>query len=77
MLVLAQSISNSLLGHHLPANSSAVTVEPYLIELTSPSDTFPAFQHQGIAFIYILEGCVTYRHANKTYRLEPGRLLIL
>ncbi len=64
----------SLLGH-LPGNYSGVTVEPYLIELTSPEDTFPAFQHEGIEFIYMLEGQVNYRHADKTYTLEAGDCL--
>ncbi len=64
----------SLLGH-IPGNFSGVTVEPYIIELTDKSDKFPAFQHEGIEFIFMLEGIVDYRHANNTYRLEPGDCL--
>jgi transcriptional regulator with XRE-family HTH domain len=64
----------SLLGH-IPGNFSGVTVEPYLIVLTDKSDKFPAFQHEGIEFIYMLEGCVDYRHADKNYRLNPGDCL--
>jgi len=58
-----------LLGHTI---GSQLTVEPYLVTLTDESEVFPLFQHQGIEFIYVLEGEVLYRHANKTYRLKPG-----
>lgn len=58
-----------LLGHAL---GSAVAVEPYLITLTGESDVFPLFQHGGMEFIYVLEGCMTYRHGDKTYPMEPG-----
>ena len=61
----------SLLGH-IGANASGVTVEPYLITLTAASDVFPAFQHDGIEFIHMLEGVVDYRHGDAFYRLEPG-----
>ena len=61
----------TLLGH-LSAQSSAVVVEPYLITLTEASDTFETFQHDGMEFLYMLEGCVTYRHGSNLYHLEPG-----
>ncbi len=64
----------SLLGNI--SGSSAVTVEPYLINLTEASDTFPAFQHEGLEFLYMLEGSVEYRHGRMTYLLEPGDSLI-
>ena len=38
-------------------------VEPYLITLTAQSDVFPAFQHAGVEFLYMLEGEVVYRTA--------------
>ena len=60
-----------LLGH-IGGNSSGVTVEPYLITLNEHSDTFPAFQHPGLEFLYMLEGEVDYRHGQKHYRLRPG-----
>ena len=60
-----------LLGH-IGANASGVVVEPYLISLTSHSDTFPAFQHQGLEILYMLSGVVDYAHSNNTYRLAPG-----
>jgi len=58
-----------LLGHNI---GGRVYAEPYLITLSDESEVFPLFQHQGIEFIYLLEGEVIYRHANKTYHLAPG-----
>lgn len=63
-----------LLGH-LGANTSGVVVEPYLITLTSDSDVFPTFQHEGIEMLYMLEGEVDYRHGNNVYPLRPGDTL--
>ncbi len=64
----------NLLGH-LGSNSSGVMVEPYLIELTTESDTFETFQHGGIETIYMLEGAVDYRHGSEVYPLRPGDTL--
>ena len=64
----------NLLGH-LGSNDSGVIVEPYLIELTSETDTFQTFQHGGIETIYMLEGEVTYRHGDSLYPLRPGDTL--
>lgn len=61
----------NLLGH-VGANASGVVVEPYLITLTTESDVFPTFQHDGIELLYMLEGEVTYRHGDRTYHLQPG-----
>lgn len=61
----------NLLGH-LGANSTGVVVEPYLITLTSDSDIFPTFQHDGSEILYMLEGEIVYRHGNNVYTLEPG-----
>ena len=61
----------SLLGH-LGGNSSGLMVEPYMITLTSDSDVFPTFQHDGLEFLYVLEGEVEYRHGDRSYHLKPG-----
>jgi transcriptional regulator with XRE-family HTH domain len=61
----------NLLGH-VDANTSGVVVEPYLITLSQNSDVFPTFQHEGMEFLYMLEGEVGYRHGSKTYVLTPG-----
>lgn len=60
-----------LLGY-LGANSSGVTAEPYMITLTRDSDVFPTFQHEGVEYLYMLEGRIDYRHGDKTYLMEPG-----
>jgi len=61
----------NLLGH-LGPNQSGVVVEPYLITLTTASDVFPTFQHDGLELIYMLEGEIVYRHGDETYHLRPG-----
>lgn len=61
----------TLLGH-IGSNTSGVVVEPYLITLTADSDVFPTFQHDGMEFLYMLEGEVMYRHGRHLYRLTPG-----
>lgn len=61
----------NLLGH-IGHTASGVQVEPYLITLTADSDTFPAFQHDGLEFIYMLEGEVKYRHGETLYTMLPG-----
>lgn len=61
----------TLLGH-LGANASGVIVEPYLITLSTQSDVFPTFQHDGIELLYMLEGEVGYRHGDQSFHLRPG-----
>ncbi|MEM6439866.1 MAG: XRE family transcriptional regulator [Pseudomonadota bacterium] len=61
----------ALLGH-AGSNRSGVIVEPYMITLTAESDVFPAFQHDGMEFLYMLEGAVDYRHGDRVYPLRPG-----
>ena len=60
-----------LLGH-TGDRTSRVVVEPYLITLTAGSEVFPLFQHSGLELIYMLEGEVVYRHADKLYPMLPG-----
>lgn len=64
-----------LLGH-IGSNASGVVVEPYLIVLSTTSDRFPTFQHEGIELIYMLEGHLGYRHGDRIYDLEPGDSLL-
>ena len=60
-----------LLGH-TGDRTSRVVVEPYLITLTEESDVFPLFQHSGLEFLYMLQGEVVYRHADRLYTMRPG-----
>lgn len=61
----------NLLGH-IDNNSSGVIVEPYLISLTADSDVFPTFQHEGMEFLYMLEGEVVYRHGDQLFPMQSG-----
>jgi len=61
----------TLLGH-VGANTSGVVVEPYLITLSAKSDVFPTFQHDGMEFLYMLEGEVVYRHGDNLYAMKAG-----
>jgi len=61
-----------LLGHSLAGD---VAVEPYLITLRSDAKPYTEFRHAGVEFIYMLTGKVRYRHADKSYVLEPGDAL--
>lgn len=63
----------SLLGHALGGN---VVVEPYLISLQADAAPYPAFQHAGTEFIYMLTGEVMYRHGDQSYHLSPGDALL-
>jgi len=63
----------SLLGHAL---GGAVVVEPYLITLHKDAVPYPAFQHEGTEFIYMLSGEVMYRHGDQSYHLTPGDALL-
>ncbi len=58
-----------LLGHTI---GKPYNIEPYLITIDDESEVFPVFQHAGTELIYMLEGCITYRHANEVYTLTPG-----
>ena len=58
-----------LLGHPFPGDFA---YEPYYITLTRKAEAYASFRHEGMEFIYILEGEVGYRHGNQVYRLKPG-----
>ena len=61
----------NLLGH-IDNNTSGVVMEPYLITLSTGSDVFPTFQHEGMEFLYMLEGVVVYRHGDRLFTMQPG-----
>jgi transcriptional regulator with XRE-family HTH domain len=46
--------------------------EPFLVTITDVSEVFPAFEHPGSEFIYLLEGKMKYRHGQHTYLMSPG-----
>ncbi|WP_194304065.1 helix-turn-helix domain-containing protein [Chthonobacter albigriseus] len=61
-----------LLGHSL---GEGIVVEPFLITLTEEAKPYASFRHSGVELIYMLTGKVAYRHADRTYPLEPGDTL--
>jgi transcriptional regulator with XRE-family HTH domain len=61
-----------LLGHSIRGE---IGVEPYLITLKRDAVPYTGFRHAGVEFIYMLSGKVRYRHADRTYVLEPGDAL--
>ena len=61
----------NLLGY-IGGGTTGVVVEPYLITLTADSDVFPTFQHEGMEFLYMLEGEVVYRHGDQLFPMQPG-----
>jgi ribosome-binding protein aMBF1 (putative translation factor) len=58
------------------SKSGVKAVQPYLVTLTEQSEAFPIFQHEGIEFLYQLEGSLTYRYGRHTYDMEPGDSLM-
>ena len=48
----------------------------YLITLKEDAVLYTGFQHDGVEFIYMLGGEVTYRHAHQEYHLKPGDALM-
>jgi transcriptional regulator with XRE-family HTH domain len=61
-----------LLGHSIEGE---IAVEPYLITLSEGAESYTQFRHAGVEFIYMLSGKVNYRHADRTYAMEPGDAL--
>jgi transcriptional regulator with XRE-family HTH domain len=61
-----------LLGHSL---AGEIGVEPYLITLRRDAVPYTSFRHAGVEFLYMLSGKVRYRHADRSYLMEPGDAL--
>lgn len=49
-----------------------IAVEPYLITLGKDAVPYTEFRHEGIEFIHMLEGEVSYAHGDQSYHLAPG-----
>jgi quercetin dioxygenase-like cupin family protein len=50
-------------------------LEPILVTLTSGTEVFPLFQHEGTEFIFMLDGVMEYGYGTAHYLLEPGDTL--
>lgn len=63
-------------GHHYQLLGQSIggnmAVEPYLITLGKDAEVYTEFRHEGIEFIYMLDGEVMYAHGESKYRLQPG-----
>ncbi|WP_238539040.1 XRE family transcriptional regulator [Novosphingobium sp. AP12] len=62
-----------LLGHMLRGD---VAMEPYLITLREGAAPYTSFHHQGVEFIHMLKGELTYRHGTETYLMRAGDSLL-
>lgn len=51
-------------------------VQPFLVTLTEQREMFPLFQHDGVEFLYVLQGSFVYRYGRHTYEMEPGHSLM-
>lgn len=58
-----------ILGESL---GGSIAVEPYLITLGPDAETYTEFRHEGIEFIHMLEGEMSYVHGDRSYRLNLG-----
>jgi transcriptional regulator with XRE-family HTH domain len=47
-------------------------LEPTLVSLSEPFETFPLFQHAGTELLYMLHGVMEYGYGNARFLLEPG-----
>ena len=61
-----------LIGHSM---AGEIGVEPFLITLKQDAQPYTNFRHTGVEFIYMLSGKVRYRHADRSYVMEPGDAL--
>ncbi len=62
-----------LLGHSVGSDTA---LEPYLITLAHDAVPYTEFRHEGLEFLYMLEGEVGYRHGDRQFVLKPGDSLL-
>jgi transcriptional regulator with XRE-family HTH domain len=68
----AGHIYNLLVSHSVGKEAA---IEPYLITLGDDATTYTNFHHGGHEFIFMLAGCVKYRHGDRVFLLEKGDAL--
>lgn len=61
------------LGQSLGGN---IAFEPYLITLSKGAEPYTLFRHEGLEFIFMLTGEVSYLHGDRSYHLEPGDCIL-
>lgn len=47
-------------------------MEPLLVTLSHKEEVFPLFQHEGIEFLYVLDGVLEYGFGAERYELHAG-----
>jgi len=47
-------------------------IEPMMTTLDKTDDVFPLYQHEGVEFIYMLDGSLEYGYGNARYQLDEG-----
>lgn len=52
-------------------------IKPFLVSLTEEHGSFPLFQHDGVEFMFMLEGRLAYRFGRHVYEMEPGDSLLI
>ncbi|MDN2567306.1 XRE family transcriptional regulator [Aquibium sp. A9E412] len=61
-----------LLGH---TTTTDVVLEPYINVFPSTDGSFKRTQYDGVKFLYMLEGEITYQHGDTIYTMTPGATL--
>lgn len=51
-------------------------VEPCMITIDESSQPYARFRHEGLEFIHVLEGAMTYRHGGSLVALKKGDSLL-
>jgi transcriptional regulator with XRE-family HTH domain len=54
------------------SNNQCVSVQSHLITLAGDQEKEAMRQHEGLVFLYMLEGEMVYRHGSKGYQISPG-----
>lgn len=75
------SASSSGIGPFLGSSSFGMkgdgqTTNVSLVHLTELSERMPMPQHQGLRFLYVLEGELIYRHGSQRFRMGCGDSLL-
>lgn len=67
------SVNSKYVQFHLSNNSKAAAFLPRIYEIwpSSNDDAVRTYVHEGVEFIYVLEGILTLHYKNKVYDMYP------
>lgn len=67
------SVNSKYVQFHLAKNPDESTFLPRIYEIwpSSREDTIRTYVHEGVEFIYVLEGILTLHYKNKVYEMYP------